>query len=220
MQWLPYLIIASLAGLINIVSAWYELDKKCQALPFFKPHKNAGFWIWFLFQFISPSVLAWFLFSYSSQPTINLKLIAEALTLGIGFVALLNASTEVGSFSIKLKPIYLFFIDIAYKLIAAQETQKSALFWADLEHQEFIQKSIDSKRGIAYLSSYFKEDISLSQQEKQSYLDQLSKLSSAKLKPKDIATVISLIKAVRRKDLSTVLLQFKCSDRFIAKLLN
>lgn len=220
MQWPLYLIIASLAGLINIVSAWYELNKKCQALPFFKPHKNAGFWIWFLFQFISPSILAWFLFSYASQPAINLKLIAEALTLGIGFVALLNASTEVGNFSIKLKPIYLFFVDIAYKLIADKETQKSAHFWADLEQEEFMQKTINLKRGIAYLSSYFREDISLSQQEKQNYLDQLSKLSSAKLKPKDFATVISLIKVVRRKDLPTILLQFKCRDRFIARLLN
>ena len=95
--------LTSLPGIVNIIAAWQELNQQCRFLPFFKPHKSLGFWIWLLLQFTAPILLFWWIGPLNSKPTIDVKLIFEAVGLGIGFVAVLNASTEVGTLSFKLK---------------------------------------------------------------------------------------------------------------------
>ena len=59
---------ASFAGIINIFTSWQELDKRCRFLPFFKPFKTAGFWLWLLIEFISPMILFRIIFPFS-KPT-------------------------------------------------------------------------------------------------------------------------------------------------------
>ncbi len=215
LDWLPYIGIAVIPGIVNLIAAWQKLTKKCQFLPFFKPQKSLGFWVWAAVQLIFPVLLFWLVSPIKTQPNIELKLIFEALGLGIGFVAFLNASTEVGTLSLDIKPVYDFFIGIAYELIANNETRRTASFWDDVG-RELNSKTADLKIGLKYLEDYFLCDVSLSSSVKQEKQDQLKQVQNKRPKEEKVKAVKSLIMMnVRRKDLSDVLKKFQCSSELL-----
>ena len=216
-EWWLYIIIAILPGIVNIIAAWQELNQQCRFLPFFKPHKSLGFWIWLLLQFTAPILLFWWIGPLNSKPTIDVKLIFEAVGLGIGFVAVLNASTEVGTLSFKLKPVYNFFVDIAYNLIADKQTRRTAKFWNDVE-QELNQTGANLISGLNYLENYFTSDPSLrrKQQELQEKLNKLNQIRSTTPQSEQVKEIKNLIMMnVRRNDLPEVLINFSCSQQLI-----
>lgn len=220
-EWLPYIGIAILPGIVNIIAAWQELNKQCRFLPFFKPHKSFGFWIWLLLQFTAPILLFVTVSSLTSKPTINLKLVFEALGLGVGFVVVLNAKTEVGNLSFGLKPVYNFFIEIAYDLIADKQTGNTASFWTAFE-KELNESGTNIGAGLNYLKNYFTSDISLKQkpkelEEKLNKLDQVQRKTPQKEQVKEIKSLIEM--NVRRNDLTKVLKNFGCSQELINSLL-
>ena len=216
-EWLPYIGIAILPGIVNIIAAWQELNKQCRFLPFFKPHRSLGFWIWLLLQFTAPILLFLGVNPLKSKPPIDLKLVFEALGLGVGFVVVLNATTEVGSLSFKLKPVYNFFVDIAYNLIANKQTGRTAAFWNDLE-KELNQPNTNLIAGLNYLENYFNSDPAL-QRKQQELQEKLNKLDQARRKtPKQeqVKEIKSLIMMnVRRNDLTEVLNNFNCRQELL-----
>ncbi len=210
LDWLPYIGIAVIPGIVNLIAAWQELTKKCQFLPFFEPQKSLGFWVWAAIQLIFPVLLFWLVSPIQTKPNIELKLIFEALGLGIGFVAFLNASTEVGTLSVKLKPVYDFFIGIAYELIEEKENTRSASFWKDIDI-ELNSSTADLNAGLKYLESYFLVKLSLPEELKEKKQQKLQQLHSIKAKEEKVKAVKSFIMMnVRRKDLLEVLKEFKC----------
>ncbi len=216
-EWLPYIAIAILPGIVNIIAAWQELNKQCRFLPFFKPHRSLGFWIWLLLQFTAPILLFLGVNPLNPKPPIDLKLIFEALGLGVGFVVVLNATTEVGSLSFGLKPVYNFFIDIAYNLIANKQTGRTAAFWNDLE-KELNRPQINLIAGLNYLENYFNSDPALrrKQQELQEKLTKLDQARRKTPKQEQVKEIKSLIMMnVRRNDLTEVLNNFNCSQELL-----
>lgn len=216
-EWLPYIGIAILPGIVNIIAAWQELNKQCRFLPFFKPHRSLGFWIWLLLQFTAPILLFLGVNPLNSKPTIDLKLVFEALGLGVGFVVVLNATTEVGSLSFGLKPVYNFFVDIAYNLIANKQTGRTAAFWHDLEKQ-LNQPNTNLIAGLNYLENYFNSDPALRRkqqelQEKLNKLDQARRKTPEQEQVKEIKSLIMM--NVRRNDLTEVLNNFNCSQELL-----
>ncbi|MDJ0535592.1 MAG: hypothetical protein QNJ70_24410 [Xenococcaceae cyanobacterium MO_207.B15] len=151
-------------------------------------------------------------------PSGKLKLIFQALGSGIGFVAFLNASTEVGTLSVELKPVYDFFVGIAYYLIANNQTERTASFWDDVERQLKSSSTADLNAGLDYLEDYFLCDVSLSpsaQEEKQNQLKQVESKTPKEEKVKAIKSLI--MRNVRRKDLLEVLKKFQCSSELLDK---
>jgi len=151
--WWPWVAIALMPGALNLANALVELNQRCKLLPFFEPHKSAGFWLWASVQLIFPAVLFWSLASLSAQPDLSLKLLSQAAAFGAGFVVLLNGSTEIGSRPYSLKPLYAFFVRIAYGLIETSQVYRAAAFWDDLELA--LKDSPDLTAGLRFLENYF-----------------------------------------------------------------
>lgn len=209
MEWVPYVIVAMLAGLVNVIVAWYDLDKRCRYLPFFEPYKSFGFWIWGIVQFSFPSLLFWFMNKLESKPAITFELIFQSLVTGLVFVAVLNASTEVGSLTVNLKPIYDFFVDIvAYKLIAREQTRETAIFMQELE-EKLSQNTCNIVTGLKFLENYFREDISLNEKVKEDYQNKINQINTTITEQEEkIKAIKTLLKEVRRKDLPEALKKF------------
>jgi glucan phosphoethanolaminetransferase (alkaline phosphatase superfamily) len=212
-EWLPYLGVACIPGLINILSAWKELDKQCRFLPFFKPLRSLGFWIWLFLQFLTPALLFWVVVSLQTKPNINLSLIFIALGSGLMFVTLMNA-TEIGFVPINPKAIYDFLVRIAYQEISSKHMAKTAQFWTELE-VELKQSTVNIPGALNYLENYFLYDNSLSDRDKQDHQDRIENARKKTELEEQVKATLIIIKEVRRKDLPTVLRQFKCSDTFI-----
>lgn len=151
--WLPWLVAASIPGITNTIVAFRELDLKCQLLPFFEPYKIPGVWLWAAIELIIPAVSFWWFASLALKPAIDLNLILKAATFGIGFSALLNSSTAPGSQAYRIKSIYTLLIRYAYDSIRANQVQRAARFWADIDSA--LMQNVDFSKGLRFLQSYF-----------------------------------------------------------------
>lgn len=218
-EWGLYILIAIVPGIVNIIAAWQKLNQQSRFLPFFKPHKSLGFWLWLFLQFLTPILLFWWISNLISKPKVDITLLFEAIGLGIGFVAILNASTEIGTLPFTLKPVYDFFVGIAYDLIATKQTRRTADFWNDVEI-ELNQSNIDLNLGFNYLKNYFSSDISLRRkpEELEKKLEQLNKAQNKTPRLEQVKDTMTLIEEnVRRNDLPEVLVKFNCSQQLIDK---
>ena len=216
-EWWLYILIAIIPGIVNIIVAGQELNQKCRFLPFFKPHKSWGFWIWLLLQFTAPILLFWWIASLNSKPTIDLILISKAIGLGVGFVAIFNATVEVGNLSLEIKSLYSSLVDIAYRLIADKQTRRTAEFWDNVE-QELNKSNINLISGLNYLAYYFSCDSSLrqNQQKLQEKIDKLNQIKNITQQAEQVKEITNLIMFnVRRNDLPIVLSKFSCSQQLI-----
>jgi hypothetical protein len=132
--WWPWLLVATVPGILNILVAMDELFKECRRLPFFQPYLSPGFWLWVFLQFSIPAGLFWLLFSLSAQPTINWELLGKALAFGSGFVVLLNSRTDIAALpTVDIKKLYNLLIKFARDQIADRQTGKTTAFWSDIE---------------------------------------------------------------------------------------
>lgn len=216
LSWLPYLCIAAIPGLFNILVAFGELAKECRFLPFFEPARSTGVWLWAVIQFSFPAVLFWFTASLFTRPDIDAALFVQALGFGFGFVAILNARTDIASVSLNIKGIYAFFVGLAYQQIAANQTRQAAIFWTEVG-QELSSYLQAIPQGLKYLENYFESDISLPIDQKARYRERLDIARNQSTDDKKVEAVVGLMKDIRRKDLSFTLKQFGFPDGFIKR---
>ncbi|MGK7872584.1 MAG: hypothetical protein AB4426_04520 [Xenococcaceae cyanobacterium] len=217
LDWLPYIAISIIPGLFNLTVAYDELNERCKKLPFFQPHKNLGFWLWTAAQFFFPSgvFLLWITDLFSDQPKIDSSLFVKAVGTGLGFVAFLNARTSTKFFSLDIKRIYNYFIDVSYQVIAADETSRAAEFWVDFE-KELNKEDANIIEGLNFLEQYLINDISLTDQEKSDCQKKLNSMRTKTSKEEQAKVIISLMD-VRRQDLPQVLRRFNCCEEFLKK---
>jgi hypothetical protein len=213
--WGPWLFLAVIPGAVNLVVASRQLGERCKYLPFFRPTRLAGFWIWALTQFLAPSVLYWLSMGLQARPDFTWASVGKAFGFGLGFIALMNARTQLDRYQVNIQPIYAFFVQIAYSLIAGAETSRTAQYRTALEAELTASKLLPA--GIAHLINYFESDIALSPEEQTRRVKQLEALSNKLTTPPKLPQIKALIALieVRRKDLREMLLRFDCQSAFL-----
>jgi hypothetical protein len=210
--WAPLIGVASLSGVFNLIIAYYKFDRDMRS-PFFEPKKSFGFWLWVFFQMTIPAMIFWLLYGATIEPPkITTDLIAKAITVGIAFLAFVNANIDLGFQGVPLDRFYFALTQLTYQLIAARENQKLAAFTTDLE-TELTQPTIQIPAGLNYLKNYFQQDFALKRNpvEQQDLLDRLIQAST------NPQAIPSLILGVRRRDTLETLKRFNCRQIFLDK---
>ena len=213
-NWLPWLLVLAIPGVINVVVACKQLVDDCKFLPFFEPLKTGGVWVWAAAQFLFPCFLFWMTTSMTTRPTIDWALVSQALGFGMGFVTLMNARTDTGFFTLDIKIVYARLIRVAYALIASKETGRTAAFWTDVER--ILNGCPDLTDGIDFLENYFRNDVSLTAEQKASRQEKLDAVLKKTSRAQQAEAILALMD-VRRADLPDMLLRFGCSPNFLKK---
>ncbi|HUO08123.1 MAG TPA: hypothetical protein VM008_07485 [Phycisphaerae bacterium] len=220
MAWIPYVALAALAGIVNIANAWKQLAYDCRFLVFFRAHRVFAVYLWSAAQLVIPAALAWIVLGYSNRPPVNYAVLLKAIGFGVGFVALMNASTEVAGFNIDiLRKIYHGLIYAARQMIAARETARTAQFWQNLEVELRKVAPASLTIGFDFLHKYVENDISLSPEVRAATLDAIDKVMAIPAQPAQGAQIKSVL-TVRRKDLPLVLQKFGCGAAVVTALLS
>jgi len=207
LEWLPWMAIAAIPGLVNIVAAFEELNERCKLLPFFNPISTPGVWVWGVIQFFFPGTLFWGAASLGSRPDITLRLLGEAAIFGIGFIAVLNANIRIGANIIPIKSTYTFFINIAYRIIAYNQDDQVYEFWLDV--QDALEKSADLSRGLDFLQEYFEIEVEITQRPNADFQNELDQIRALSNRGEQARRIKTLLKNVSRKRLRGILKQFQ-----------
>ncbi len=218
MNWLPWLLVVSIPGVINVIVAFKQLADDCKFLPFFEPLKTWGVWLWAVAQFFFPCVLFWMTTGMvappANAPEIDAAQVSKALGFGMGFITLMNARTDTGFFTLDIKIIYARLIRVAYALIAAKETGRTASFWTDVERA--LNKTLDLTDGIDFLENYFRSDVSLTPEQRADRQRKLDAVRSKKSRADQAEALLALMD-VRRADLPNMLRRFGCDGDLLNK---
>jgi len=213
----PYILLACVAGAVNIANAWKQLSYDCRFLVFFRPAAAFSFYIWSIVQFVVPAVCAWVLLAFGTRPSIDIQLIVKVIGFGILFVALMNATTEVAGLEIDhVRRFYRAVIGYAKNGIAARETARTAVFWQSCKADWAAVPSLEN--GFAFLRDYIEQDISLAPEVKRATLDGIDKVAAVPDRGLQVVQLIGLL-AVRRRDLPTILQHFGYSEQVISALM-
>lgn len=210
LEWIPWLAIAAIPGIFNILAAFEELNDRCRLLPFFEPLKTPGVWVWGMVQFGFPAVLFWGSTSLGGQPDINPELIGDATLFGLGFVAVLNAQIRVGANTIPIKSAYTYFVNIAYRMIAHSQDDRVYRFWLDV--QDALETVPDLSRGLDYLQEYYEIEVEITQQPMGDVLQELEQIRDLSDRNDQARRIKTLLKGVSRKRLYGILKQFAVND--------
>ena len=181
LSWLPYIIIASVSGCINLIFAWKKLKQECVLLIEFKPLKSFGCWFWFLIEFTFPALLCWFLLAFSGKPEINFILIGKAIALSVSFFTAISIDIKISKLSINLKSVYNSFIRVAYDLIINEARVSNTEYLEDIKQELYRCKKKQLKNGIHYLESYCQTNIFESQKVKGKRQEQLEIIKNISL---------------------------------------
>jgi hypothetical protein len=217
-NWLPWLLVVSIPGVINVIVAFKQLADDCKFLPFFEPLKTWGVWLWAAAQFFFPCALFWMATAMAeppaNRPAIDAELVSQALAFGMGFITLMNARTDTGFFTLDIKIIYARLIRVAYALIAAKETGRTASFWTDVERA--LNNTLDLTDGIDFLENYFRSDVSLTPEQRAERQRKLDAVRSKKSRADQAEALLALMD-VRRTDLPNMLRRFGCDGDLLNK---
>ncbi len=213
LAWWPWILVALIPGIFNVLVAYKRLDKECQFYPFFRPYQSFGFWIWLLINLILPALTFWMLYSVATKPAINPDLVTKAIVLGLVFTALVNAYVDTGFFGVDLKQFYSFLTGLAYGPIAAGQNLRSTNFWIDFQ-TELSQGNQNLEEILDFLEEYLLNDVSLTVEDKQNYQKQIAQARTVTPRREQVKIIKSLM-FIRRRDLPTVLKRFGCSDAFL-----
>lgn len=216
MYWVLLGLAALVAGVFNLPAAFEKLKDTIKGLVFFKPLQSPGFWVWILAQLLFPSAifLLWVTDAFTVRPAIDVQLFARAIGAGFSFVAFLNARTETAFLTIDIKSLYDRLVVLGFRLIAAQETRRTARFLREFE-RELSRPEANLDEGLKDMRAYFSADISLLPETEQTYLDIIDKALMAMPVEGKIQVIQSLIPSVRANDLLYTLQQFNCSADFL-----
>jgi hypothetical protein len=211
---------ALLAGVFNLPVAFQKLQETCKRLLFFDPLRSPGFWLWIVAQLLFPALvfLAWITNFFTESPPVDGILFMKAIAAGFGFTAFLNARTETGFLTLDIKSIYDGIVRLGFDLIAAQETRRTKNFLRALE-KELQQPTADVVEGLKDLRAYFSADISLTPEERKTFLDSINHVLKEGTIDPQIEVIKNLLPEVRQQDLVDTLISFKCSAQFLAHYL-
>jgi hypothetical protein len=222
LDWLLIGLAALISGVFNLSVALKQFRTISKDLIFFEPVRSVGFWVWVGVQMALPAIafLLWVTDFFESQPDIEFMLFLEAVGVGVGFTAFLNARTETGFLTIDIQSMYEGLSRFGFELIAKRETLRTSRFWRALEI-ELKKPYITLDQGLQYLQAYFEGDISLklperlAEQEKLLMtVDQALKLDAHHIEEK-IDLISSLLRNVRQDDIIRLLKDFRCNDGFL-----
>ncbi|MEM9451381.1 MAG: hypothetical protein AAGA75_22995 [Cyanobacteria bacterium P01_E01_bin.6] len=213
LEWLPWMAIAAIPGLVNIAAAFEELNERCKLLPFFDPIATPGVWVWGIIQFFFPGILFWGAASLGMRPEITLRLLGEAAIFGIGFIAVLNANIRIGANIIPIKSTYTFFVNIAYRIIAYNQDDRVYEFWLDV--QDALETSADLSRGLDFLQEYFEIEIEITQRPNGNFQDDLNQIRALSDRSEQARRIKTLLKNVSRKRLRGILRQFQLDQSLL-----
>jgi hypothetical protein len=214
-------------GVVNAINSYYKLDRDCSRLPFFNPWKASGFWLWLTLQVSLPSLIFYWKFSSSD---ISAEAWFRAVGFGLGFIALLNSTTQFGSLNINIKFLYDLFVRFAYSIIDNHERSRSASFWSELEHELEGCNDTGINAGLGYLREYILADITpevhtptaiKKRNQKSSVQDSIKEVEAIQSKylaqhySDKASSIVGLIKQnVKRRDLLAMLQKFGCSKTY------
>lgn len=213
LEWMPWMAIAAIPGIFNILAAFEELNDRCRLLPFFEPLKTPGVWVWGVIQFCFPAALFWGSASLGSQPQLTPELIGNAALFGLGFVAVLNAQIQVGANTIPIKSAYTYFVNIAYRMIAYSQDNRVYEFWLDV--QDALETVPDLTRGIDYLQEYYEIEVEITQQPLGNAMQELEQIRELSDRNEQARRIKTLLKGVSRKRLYGILKQFQVNDSLL-----
>jgi hypothetical protein len=215
-QELALLAAGLLAGMFNLPVALQKLRETCKRLLFFEPLRSPGFWLWIVAQLLFPALvfLVWMTNWFTELPAIDSMIFVKAIAAGFGFTAFLNARTETGFLTLDIKSIYDGVVRLGFDLIAAQETRRTKNFLRALE-KELQQPAADVTEGLKDLRAYFGADISLTLEERKTFIDSINQVLVESSVDKQVEVVKNLLPEVRQSDLVDTLNSFKCSAQFL-----
>ncbi|MGB3493379.1 MAG: hypothetical protein WBA57_11660 [Elainellaceae cyanobacterium] len=213
--WIPWMAIAAIPGIFNILAAFEELNDRCRLLPFFEPLKTPGVWVWGVVQFGFPATLFWGSASLGSQPSISPELISDAALFGLGFVAVLNAQIQIGANTIPIKSAYTYFINIAYRMIAHSQDDRVYRFWLDV--QNALETVPDLSQGLDYLQEYYEIEVEITQQPMGDVIQELEQIRDLSDRNDQARRIKTLLKGVSRKRLHGILKQFAVDDGLLKR---
>jgi len=214
--WWPWLLVAALPGLLNTGVAVDELFKECRRLPFFQPHLSWGFWLWVGLQFSIPTLLFALLFDVAARPAIGWDLVGQALTFGLGFVAILNSRTDIADLpTLDIKRLYNLLVAYARDQIAAGQTGKTTAFWSEVS-TELLATEQAFQAGFEYLALYTELDLSLGDEERQQAQRRIAQAMALEDRAAQVNAILSLLD-VRRRDLPVALARFGISAALISR---
>jgi hypothetical protein len=215
MEWLPWIVVSLIPGVLNAFIAYEELADRCRILPFFEPFRTPGVWLWVLIQVSFPAVLFWLALGLTVRPEINAWLLIEAIAFGAGFTAILNASITIRARTYSIKPIYDRFVQIAYVVIRNSKQGDRALeFWGEVEAA--LSQSADLAEGLQYLEDYFAVEASFALRP-EDYTAKLEEVRTTFDREVQAKLIKSLLQKVRRERLYGILRRFQITDGLLAK---
>jgi hypothetical protein len=230
--WLQW-AIATLPGLINVVLAAKELERRCQKFPLFRPLQSSGFRALIAIQFAIPVAVFWwvaptvFRLDPPSLDRSACELFLWAMALGFGFVPLMNAPISILSCGmVDIKPIYETLLAQAYEAIKRKQIDQTIRFWQELEQELVETPDFDVTRGLNYLKHYFRlnneptlDGENLDPQRRE--LDhQIKVIDRAMRKAGKISAIAQLLQtdgAIARYSLPSCLAAFGCRQNFMKK---
>lgn len=210
----PYLILATLSGLLNTIIAWEKLHKKCCHLIFYKPLKTFMFWIWLGVQILIPSVFFWFMVikSCPEKPSIDWQLITNVLVYGIFFQIFSDTTEKLGITPVNIIIPLNWFDEFFYQKLLAQQKTTTANFWFNLRNA--LQNSVNLSKGIEYLKNDYFDQRYLNPQDYEYYQTKLTEIEQEANFEKQCEMLISncFKGVIPRQDLPDVLSQFKLEN--------
>jgi hypothetical protein len=209
-----WLLVSAPCGIVNVIAAWWALDKECKGFPFFYPYKIKTFWIWIFFEFAIPVGGFWVFLDLIKKPPTDIILYLKSLTFGVGFTTLVNSSlTEIGPFNYDAKSIHTFFVKMVKQSINYHESPRNADFWSSFKTE--LRRSNDSQlfTGIQFLEICVKQDISINVIEKTKLLDKINSFNDIIERNEKVEKIFAFIMSnLIRKHLPSCLKNLDCNE--------
>jgi len=215
--WWPAVLLASLAGVIHLGNAVGQLNKTCQRLIYFKPSRVASVYLWGIVEFVLPAIVCWKTLGLGENFPVTPASLFSAVGTGLAFTAIINGSTELGGYAIKIRPIHEAIVKLVYAAIARRETSRTALFWQNVNVELSKLVDADILSGLQHLRQYASNDVSLDDTTRAATIQAIDTTIALPLAAR-LPLVPNLL-SVRRKDLAVALQQFNVPGSVITGLL-
>lgn len=214
------LVIASLAGIFNAISALSMLFEQTQRTPIFRPYTNWLFWVWVLAEIFIPAIGFWWVFNIERKTLIDIGLCVKSIGFGLSFTAVATTSLTTGPVAYSIKPLYELLISITRVNIAKKDRNLNLAFWNDFSDELATIQENNITVGLDFVVAYFKDNLEYersphkTQEIKNLEIENLEKKVEIARNPdtERISKIISVVKSnIHRDSLYTCLSKFNCT---------